>query len=304
MSGFFGGLAIIFLQQKGLAFWAASILFLFIYWIIKKEKEYFIKIINYVIFSLIPILVVLLSWPINILYHNLITFPMFNYWDVNKTPLYVFFIVLLIFLYFLYQLKNKSQEISYLLFIQFFLLMTTLPLPDFYHVVLIVFPLLILSPTLYSVHNRWHKTTVVIILLAFTVLRFLYTLPTFEFFYNYKKDNPNWMEYIKKECPGKYIYSAPFFPNLYFETKKINATPFGLLIEGYSTKEQFGEALISFKRNNPDCAVLIYYPSIENKFKHQGKNVLETYIINNYEFISNENDISIYKNRNIYYQNE
>ncbi|HPT08656.1 MAG TPA: hypothetical protein PLE28_03110, partial [bacterium] len=237
------------------------------------------------------------KWSPKLLYQNLISFPMLTYWEVNKTSFLLLIAFFLIFIYFFIYLKNKSTIINYLLGIQFFLLLSTIPLPDFYHIVLIIFPLLILIPSLFT--NSTIKETKIFIIIFIIIISFysiLYLSTSFSPFYSYSKNkSDNWIEYINQNCPGQYIYSGPFFPNLYFETRKLNVTNFDVLIEKQNTPDQFAQALDDFKKKEPSCAVLVYYKNISKKFKHQGNNQLETYIKENYTQIYSKNNIFIYK---------
>ena len=296
LSGLIGGVATIFLQQKGLILITFSFLFLLIG--LLRDKFGNIKnIFYYSVGACISIIILFLKWSPQLLYKNLITFPMATYWEVNKTSYFLLSALLFILVYFFIYLKNKTISINYLLYIQLFLLLSSIPLPDFYHIVLVIFPMLILIPSLF-INNQTRATKVFIItfVLTITFISVKYINTSFIPFYHYNKNKTvSWLDYINENCSGKYIYSGPFLPNLYFETKKINATAFDVLIERQNTADQFSEALNSFKKNNPDCAVLFYYKNIKNKFKHQGNNILETYIRNNYTQVYSQNNVFIYK---------
>lgn len=294
ISGLFSGLAIIFLQQKGLIFFGASCLFLLFY-LIKNKTNFLKNIFSYLIFTLLPIIPLFFKWSVNVLYQNLIVFPMTNYFEVNKTPFYLLISFLLILFYFIINIKNKSSLINYLLTIQFFLLLSTIPLPDYYHLILIVFPLLILIPSLFLETFTYLSKIIIIVFIIIIMFSFLNSFYTFKPFYSYTKDTTiTWLKYINDNCTGKYIYSGPFAPNLYFETQKLNATPFDVLIEKQTTANQFDIALESFKKNQPTCAVLYYYSNIKTKFKHTGNNALENYIKNNYILEYQNNNVFIY----------
>ena len=296
ISGFLGGLSIIFLQQKGIAFCAASFIFI-LFFILKNKNYYFKNILGYCVGIIIPVICLFLKWSPNLLWKNLIVFPMLTYWEVNQTSfllLLSFFLVL--FYFFIYFIK-KSILIKYLLFVQFFLLLSTIPLPDYYHLIINIFPLLILSSLLLANNNnKMTKLLIIVFIFILNIPTFSYLKNNYKPFYSCKK-NPDYQElmvYIEKKCEGKYIYSGPFLPNLYLETKKLSATPFGLLIENQSTDEQYNEALNYFKKNQPTCAVLNYYDNMYIKFNSTGNNVLENYIKNNYKLEYQKNNFFIY----------
>ncbi len=293
--GFLGGLAVVFLQQKGLLFLGSTFLFLLMDMIRNKFKNYK-NISIYVVFSLLPITLVLINWPIELLYYNLIKFPSLNYWEANKTSFLLLIIATLFFSYYAIRLKNKSKITDYLLFTQFFLLLSVIPLADLYHISLVVFPLLTLTPFLFIASKNWTKIIPIIFLFWMAIYSLGEAITNFKPFYFFPKD---FIEFIREECPDKYIYVGPFCPGIYFETKKINASSYGLLIEGYSTTEQFEKALEEIKINQPSCIILNYSQNTSEHFQHQGNNVLEEYISKNYRIKKTyyDNQIVIYSNR-------
>lgn len=299
LSGLISGLSVLFLQQKGLVFIIVSTLFLII--LTLKTKNWPRKTLAYIGFSILPMLTLLLKWPFKLLYESLIIFPLFNYIEVNKTSYIFFFVFLFIFiLTSLTLLNKKNKTINYLLFVQFFFLLTTIPLPDHYHITLISFPLLILLPVIIGSSKKTKTLFFVKIYLAIGFLSFfllslsLLGTPPFYFYKNDKSPN-NIIEYIKNECEGDYLFAGPFSPEIYFETKKINASSYSVLIQKQQTKEQFRAVLEQLKINQAGCAILIYYPNIKNKFKHDGNNIVENYIKEAYTLEKEDRFYSIYK---------
>lgn len=295
-AGFFSGISIIFLQHKGLIFWGASGLFLLFLLLKNQSKKSLYQIILYSLGSIIPVVLVLLKWPIKVVYENLFLSPLNGYLEVNEMPYYIIASFVMIFVYFcIYLINDKNKKINYLLFIQLFLLLSCLPLPDFYHLYLASFPLLILSPIIFGKKPQIINQIFVIILWALFLLVTSLNMMSCPLFGNSDENIKEIIEIIENNCPNNYIYSGPFSPNLYFELKKLNATPFNVLIEKEYSPEQFDMALESFKTNSPDCAILIYYPNIKNHFKHSGNNALENYIRENYKLINLDQYIFIYK---------
>ncbi len=294
-SGLFSGLAIVFLQHKGLIFWGGIGLILLFNLIKSKTKRSFKDLLYFSVGSIIPIIPIIIKWPLKTLYSNLFLSPLNGYVEVNKIPYYLFFAFLIITFYFAITLwSKKDATIKNLLFLQLLLILSCFPLPDFYHLALTSFPILILSLNLTlekPLKINWAITIVVYLLLCSTLIQSL--IDKSLFFY---ENNPIKIlkPIIEQNCPGKYIYSGPFAP-LYFDLKRLNATPFSVLLETEYSTAQFDEALESFKTKSPDCAILLYYSNITEHFGHTGNNVLENYIRSNYQPIYRQSYITIYK---------
>jgi len=297
ISGLLSGLSILFLQQKGIVLLLALSSFLIISFI--KEKKYSLLKLNFyfLAFSFLPLLL-LLKWPLKILYENLIIFPLFTYIEVNKTPFYLFaFFLAVLFLMIWVLRKEKSKKIWLLIYVQFFLLLSVLPLPDFYHISLILFPLYsILSVYLEKIKSfNLAKNSIysIIILLAILVIVYpaIIVACCQPFFYLAKNDKL--ISYIKDNCPGQYLYAGPFIPDVYFETRKLNPTPYSFLITNQQTKEQFLEAKKILEKYKPTCAVLNY--NIVAKFNYNKNNPVDNYILNNYKKVFQENNTYVYR---------
>lgn len=294
-AGALGSLAVMFLQQKGLALGAASGLFLF--FLVIKKKCSIKNMLLYGLSLIGPLTLLFIKWPPSLLYNNLVHFPGSTYWEVNQMPYFSWFAFFLILIYFVIFIKNKKVDASYLLFVQFWLLLSAIPLPDHYHLFLIIFPLLALTPYLFTSNPTvLTKTLIIVFILKITFNPITYLTKDFQFFYSYKNETSKQQlfEYLNQTCVGQYLYSGPFAPGLYFELQKRNATSFSFLIEKQSTPEQFNQALEEFKDRAPSCAILFYYPNINNKFGHRGNNVLESYIRQNYYLAFRQDYIYIY----------
>ncbi|MDD3102075.1 MAG: hypothetical protein PHE59_02935 [Patescibacteria group bacterium] len=82
-------------------------------------------------------------------------------------------------------------------------------------------------------------------------------------------------------------------PDIYFETKKINPTPYSVLITNQQTKEQFLEAKKMLEKYQPTCAVLNY--NIVAKFNYDKNNPVDNYILNNYKPSFQDGDTYVYR---------
>jgi len=301
-SGLLTGLSMLFLQQKGGALFVVSALFLIILYFREKNKIYLQNLIQYLITALLP-LSLLLFWPIKTIFYDLLIFPLVGYKTANQYPLtllVIFGIIWITTLIFLIIKKEKSPKIWFLLLTQLFLLVTTYALPDLMHISQIEFPTLILSFVLLSrllikIKDPAIKIIIISAILTGILSLLLLNLTIFSGFSLYSFQEKNGLiEKIKNECPGKYIYVGPFLPNIYFESGKIMATPYDILISTQYTTQQFLEAKNYMIKNQPSCAVLAY-PNYLKRFRHDPNNAVENYIRDNYHKIWDDNEISIYK---------
>jgi len=293
-SGLFSGVAILFLQQKGLVL--SGIIGLFI--LIDTFKNYK----NWLIYTLgliLPLLI-LLVWPLKTIYYNLIVFPLSTYIEVNKISFLLLIIVLFIFILTVYFFrKSKNKKVWLLLIIQFFLILTTIPLPDSYHLVIAVAPIFSLTGLIidkigtnrYFYQKIIHYYILIAIFAGFMIFPLHYLMNGYSVFSFDEKDK---IQDIISKCPGKYIYVGPFAPNVYFEFRKLNATPYPLLMTSQSTPAQFENALEYLKNIKPLCAIL-NYPSSLNRFKYNKDNLVDNYIKDKYYLVYSDNTTFVYR---------
>ena len=102
------------------------------------------------------------------------------------------------------------------------------------------------------------------------------------------------MDYVRKECPGKYLHVGPFLPNVYLETGKISATAFDILITGHQTPAQFAAAAAQLADNPPACAV-IANPESLSRFRHKTDNPVDNFIRANYRLVLNDGSVSVWR---------
>lgn len=287
IAGALTGVSILFLQHKGLLVLFFNLIFLFFYFKIFKGQQ-IQKFLIYLSTSLVPIVALFLFWPARLLWEQLIVFPFFNYWEVNKTSLNFFIFCFLILLALFLLEKRKSIYIKYLFFIQTALLLSSYTQPGHYHLVLVFFPALIISAVYCNKFKTRVSKTIFIILIIFNLLLFRPLNQKINF------KNSDWHQTIENNCKHEYIYVGPFLPNLYLELNKINVTQYNYLTENQSLFEHFEQGKKRFIENEPDCAVLFYYQNIKTKFRHTGDNILEEYIRLNYNEIYNDGVVYIY----------
>ncbi len=284
--GLSGGLAALFLQQKGVILLLICPCFLIILSLIEKSIVWLKRATVILIFFLLPFMLLIFKWPIKLLYDDLIAFPAIHYLAVNKVPLFLFFLYLVILLLNIFLLKRHwSKKIWFLLCLQFGLLLSGLPRPDYFHLSLSVFPLyalipLILEQAYFMKKDRLLSYSLIAIYAVIIIIPAcisLYFYPPFSSINKLPTIN-----YIKNYCSeSPYIYAGPFNPGLYFETRKLNPTAYSILITGHQTPEQFNQAEKQLEKNRPGCAI-INYVTVE-KFNYNKNNPVDNFILANYE---------------------
>mgnify|MGYP001308315820 CR=1 FL=1 len=284
VSGLLTGVAILCLQQKGLALAGTFGLLLLFLPRPLAAKMRFYSLLIYGVSVIFPVSLMFLFWPPALLYKNLVDFPLFHYIEVNRIS-YRFLIISAIATAALGLSSRKLCSASLILYaVVTGLFIFCYPLPDYYHLDLALIMLVPLLPEIICVNSvgwrRLARVIAVVILIwmwLWPVISRFATLP-FGFFNNIKNQS---LEYVRRECAGKTLQAGPFFPNFYLETGKLSATSFDVLITGHQTPEQFILARRQLEAAPPDCAVT-YYPKFLVRFHHNQNNPVENFIRDNY----------------------
>lgn len=301
LSGFILGLSTLILQHKSILLFGGLTFFLLIQLIRSKDSIWIKKLFIYALSYVLPLLA-LLKWPANELYKNLIDFPLFHYSEIINTSklLLLAFIIFNFFLMFLLR-KEKNPKITILLFIQFILLASTYPLPDFFHITLVLFPTFSLLPIAISDLKRYNFFTDLIIIFIFSTSLSLAIMPSIMSFvskpYINSAKKSSLLEAIANNCSeSKYIYAGAFIPEIYFEARKLNPSPNSWLITNHHAPEQFEETAKMLEIKKPDCAVLNY--SLVEKYNYNRNNPVDQYIFENYHLFDNYGDFMLYRLNN------
>jgi len=290
------GVGILFLHQKGLALAAGAIAFLMFSGIKDRCKH----IATYITLSLLPLLLMAILYGPKNIYYIFFKFPIIHYTEANQSnPLWlVLFIILYTALAYMVQnSRQKDKKIQALLIIQLFLSASTVVAPDRFHVALMSFPLLIIISIM--IKGVMAQNNIKSLLSHWLLIGLFLTITISPFIYypkgllSFPSQNISKIQYIRNEClEGKYLYAGPFMPMFYFELKKLNATPFSVLLTTQNTPEQFEEALQDFIQHRPSCAILVQPMAF---FRHNPNNILEKYIRDTYKLVFNDGEISLYK---------
>lgn len=278
LSGILIGTSIVFLQHKGIYLSVFYTVFsLFLIW---KKTISFTRLLFLILGIILPTSLLFLFWSPALLFQNLIIFPLHHYPETNTVPLYVWlFILFLSLLLFLKTKRNKDEIIvTYLFSLQVFLLLTVLGRADIYHIIHICFPLYVLLTLFFSRidnNSRWYSL-LVLVLVSSPINFLLLTAPQPLL----QKPSADLYNLTTVHCPSYSLYAGPFSPNLYFELRRLNPTPYSFLITNQQTPEQFEEAAEILISNPPQCAILHY--GLVEKFNYSKNNPVDTFLLGHY----------------------
>jgi hypothetical protein len=280
IGGFICGIAVLFLQHRGIIAGATSVLLLGLF----RRKS----AAAFAIASLVPVAGMLLEWPASLLLENLIYFPANHYLEVNRVDRSLFVLVATLIALAAWLLRQGSSRVVwFLMSLQVVLFVSTLQRPDLSHITLILFPLLALFPLLVTrapVGSRASRFLLIWIAAGLLLLNVQvpvvvatrFSTPLFD-----ESQHPA-LKYVRENCTSSpYIYAGPFAPGYYFETGKLNPTRHSFLLSKMSTNAHFAEALRDIELRRPQCVVTNY--SAADKFNYDKKNVVDEYIRSNYE---------------------
>lgn len=294
LAGFLGGLAVIFLQTSGLAILAVLLIFLLYQYFQKTSYLSKKRLVGFLFFSCLPIVAIFLKWTPVSLFYNLIKFPLFNY-GATLTVSYWLLITIalfdLIFFLILNKYEKKSTIIKLLFFCQVALLLTAIPLPDISHILFISAPSLIMFSVLvckllkFKITRSWLGYFVIVLFflysffLTFNFVRVFLNLNYYSLSLLYEPTDL--IEFLNKNCQGKYIYAGPFLPSIYFDTRKLPPGPTSWLLTNHHPAEYFSATLKGLELTKPDC-VVINYPMVK-RFNYNRDNIVDNYLLNHYQ---------------------
>ncbi|RMD59643.1 hypothetical protein D6821_00745 [Candidatus Parcubacteria bacterium] len=288
------GTGFLFLQHRSLAFLVAAVT----WWLIWGRKDFSLKIfLAFLLVSLAASALLLFFWPAKLLLNNLIISPLFRYSGINFYPLGPWILVFFIWLFWgIYLRIWQKRRLSFLWSLQLFFLISVLPRADISHLSQVIWPLLVGLGCIYRPQVPWPVRWMIKISLVGLALLFLL---------NWTKINGQWMGIknfklsqevipaVENNCSSPYLYAGPFAPNLYFETRKLNATSFSFLLTGMHTPAMFQQAAEELKDKKPDCALLNY--AMVKKFNYQLDNPVDQYLRKHYRPIARWGHLELYK---------
>jgi len=299
-AGALSGFAVLFLQHRGLVVIVTVLLF-YGAMFLRERDGYWLKVSAAFIGSaLIPVMALFLFWPPSILLEYLILFPTFHYINVNWVNPAGFLITASFIVLITYLLRFKATfAVCFIMLLQTVLLLSCLLRADYFHITLILFPLLMVAPLIQGVpltrnsySYSWFIRVGVFFVLAAPVILPIQFLSARPLFMDRSSDSLA-LSYIEKHCSNSpYIYAGPFMPGIYFETRKLNPSRYGLLLTGLNTDAQLLEAAKDIEVHKPACAILNY--QIVKKFHYNKVNPVDLYITEHYEPVYQEGDTYVY----------
>ncbi|MGE5425501.1 MAG: ArnT family glycosyltransferase [Bacillota bacterium] len=288
VAAFVTGLSIILLQQKGLAFLGAEAVWLL--WVENGWKRKFSQVIVFLSIALIPLALLFLIFPAKLVFDQLIIFPIFNYIEANRFSLALFWWAVAGLACLVWDRRRSSKEEWLLYYIAALLLLSCLPLPDSYHLTIALLP--VLPMVVIGMTDR--KTMWTWIYLAIFACLFLYPVSRYASAALEPGMEPGFIEYVKHNCPGAYLHAGPFFPNAYYETQKLSASSFDILITGHQTRAQFADAAAAIAEKMPICVVRSFSSSL-HRFRYNSDNPVERLIDDKYEPVFEDAWVSVWK---------
>lgn len=302
LGGFICGLAVVFLQHRGAVLAAMAVPALYV---LNRDEtaNRWKAVAAFLAGLLIPLGAMFLIWPASMLFDNLIDFPASRYLEVNRVDLAFFqvtatFIVLAVWLL----RQNRSRAVWFLLALQLVFFAGALQRPDLSHITPILFPMLALSPVLLI--TAFGATRVQRMLVGWVVGGLMMVNMLVPIIFSQRQHAPFFevsqhplVQYVRENCKSSpFIYAGPFLPGVYFETGKLNATRYSVLLTRLSTDSHFAEALKDIAERRPQC-LLTSYAMVE-KFKYDKRNVVDEYIAKNYQVVKQLRGVQVWVAQN------
>lgn len=293
-SGIFTGVSILFLQHRAGMLLITGMVFLAV--LILRVKEWrWEHLLYYMGFSALPLLF-LLKWPPSVLFDNLFVFPLLNYPDINRIPLWWFYISLLWLVVLFIAVRKQLSLPQKFLFAAFVaLLISVLSRPDLPHLSLI-FPILaVIVVSFRDSFSSQHFLTKVILVaeVCFLLGIGLFFLLHTSTGYNFK--NSKVFSYIDENCSEEYIYVGTFLPGIYFETGKHNPTSFPALPELNQDRAKLDKIKKRLIETEPQCIIMNY--SSVAKFGYNKDNPVDNFIADKYKRTFKKNGFIIFQPR-------
>jgi hypothetical protein len=288
ISGIFAAFSTAFLQNKGVIFMVS----LAIVVLLQKEAAK-AKLQLLITFFAAPALLVLFAisiWPAKLLYYDLIQFPAHHYLEVNRISLNLFYYISAFSLVLLVLFRRKLQSKIIALFIfQCALLISVLSRPDWYHITVVAFPLIILSFYILqqNIANKKSNDFLIKRIFFIAICLIAFRSAFYAFMLNRPGTDITKTEFMKAAieycADSEHIYAGPFLPGFYFELRKANPTKYSILLTGMYENGMFMEAANILRANPPKCAILNY--EMTQKFKYNRDNAVDNFIQQNYQTV-------------------
>lgn len=299
IGGLISGMSILFLQHRGLALVAGTLLVFGFFYFRGKDIAWLKNGAGFLMGAMIPIAMSLLYWPGSLLLEDLIRFPATHYLEVNRVNPVMLVIAAFALISSAWLLRHCSiRAVWFLIFLQGVLLLSVLSRPDINHVTLALFPVLSLLPFLFAMAPKifslsgFFLSVILTALMGQAILPSYFVLTSSPLFVD-KSENFHTIQFVKENCSSSpYVYAGPFLSGLYFETGKLNPTRYSVLLTNLHTNSQFLEAKKDIETHHPQCVITNY--AMVEKFNYNKNNSLDKYIAENYELAYQEGDTQVF----------
>ena len=233
-----------------------------------------------------PAILLVLFSPV-VLFDDLYRFPAGQYWSVNRVdPAPLLVAIAAITLIHVYLRKERSDLVVALVIQQCALLLSVIARPDLSHVAAVIFPMLCLLPPVAARYVRNRPDTILGKSSAplWLTVAVLFSSAVARFFVFSAVGEPKLISYVRDNCTASpYLYAGPFMPGVYFETRKLNATRYSVLVTGLNTDAQFRDAADDLSKVKVPCAVVNY--GMVSKFRYSQDNPVDVFLDQNYRVV-------------------
>lgn len=233
----------------------------------------------------------LLGWPAAVLWEQLVVFPATRYQPVNRVdPTLLVMACTVAAVVILQAARYRSAAWALLAAVQAAMLLAALPRPDLAHVSMALFPLLALLPLQVAAAERGSGASRALLAYALAAL----VAPTAllglalrgQFLVDVPASSPA-VRYVRERCGGSpLLHAGPFAPGLYYETGKLSATRYSILLTDFNTPAQFAEARRSLASAKPPCAITDFARAA--RFGHSPANPVDELLAGRYAAVLRE----------------
>ena len=254
-----------------------------------------------------------LMWPLPQLWDSLVVFSFWHYLpsrQIGMTLLLVIMVVYLVVYVALRRFRRLTAEEKLVWFTGVLLAGSNFSQGDWFHLLPTLFPLVLLYAFWQREvvrHNLIPLRTVAaygaqlsVAVLAVVSLIFLaHRIASVGFPAFLQLRDPQLehiVEYVQVNVrPEDAIFVAPYLPNFYFETQRMNPTRYRALHSGQHPPAFFEDARRSLKANPPSLVLLNYYITPEAFATFLVGNPVTDYVRQNYTYVATMNNIQVYR---------
>ncbi len=206
--------------------------------------------------SSLVVSVVLLYWDFGLLWKHMIQFPLERYRTVNRPPaefLVAAFALLFAVAWLLR--RNFRPSLVLLTLVQFMLVASASRNAEPLHLLFIMFPTLCLLAAALELPGK--SLSAGFFPIAVATLPIAAALTNMQGAWRDRSIPAALGSAIRTHCnETRFLYAGPYLPGLHFEVRKINPTPFSLLLHSFNTPQHFRDAIQGIEIRKPACVLV------------------------------------------------